>query len=552
MPRYTIGIDYGSLSGRAVLVDAANGQEVASAELAYPHQIMDRALPSGEKLGADWALQHPQDYLDVLDATLPKLAAAVNPADIVGIGIDCTCSTVLPVFADGTPLCMTDTFAHQPHAYIKMWKHHGGQPQAQRMTELAVQRHEPWLKYYGGRVNAEWFFPKLLETLEEAPEVYHAMAHYVEAADWLVWQLCGRQTRSASCLGYKTFYTGVFPDRSFFRELNPAFENVIAEKVGGPVIPLGSRAGGLSAQAAARFGLKPGIAVAAGNIDAHVCVPAAGICDPGRLLAIVGTSTCHIVMGERAVPVPGMSGAVKDGVLPGYIGYEAGQSSVGDQFHWFEANCVPPRLYEEAAAQGETVQGLLTRQAARLKPGQSGLMALDWWNGNRSVLADADLSGLLLGMTLQTTPEEIYRALLESTAYGARVILENYRDSGVPIEQFYASGGVARKNALAMQIYADVLQMPVHVPDAAQGPALGSAIFAAVAAGVHPSPAAAARAMGAKCKTVYEPIPEHVAVYEELYQEYKQLHDFFGRGGNNVMKRLKALRLQSCRGGEGL
>jgi len=552
MPRYTIGIDYGSLSGRAVLVDAANGREIASAELPYPHQIMDRALPSGENLGADWALQHPQDYLDVLDATLPKLAAAVDPADIVGIGIDCTCSTVLPVFADGTPLCMTDAFAHQPHAYIKMWKHHGGQPQAQRMTELAVQRHEPWLKRYGGRVNAEWFFPKLLETLEEAPEVYHAMAHYVEVADWLVWQLCGRQTRSAACLGYKTFYTGVFPDRSFFRELNPAFENVVAEKVGGPVIPLGSRAGGLSAQAAARFGLRPGIAVAAGNIDAHVCVPAAGICEPGRLLAIVGTSTCHIVMGERAVPVPGMSGAVKDGVLPGYIGYEAGQSSVGDQFHWFEANCVPPRLYEEAAAQGETVQGLLTRRAARLKPGQSGLMALDWWNGNRSVLADADLTGLLLGMTLQTTPEEIYRALLESTAYGARVILENYRDSGVPIEQFYASGGVARKNALAMQIYADVLQMPVHVPDAAQGPALGSAIFAAVAAGVHPSPAAAARAMGAACKTVYEPISEHVAVYEALYQEYKQLHDFFGRGGNDVMKRLKALRLQSCRDGAGL
>jgi len=552
MPSYTIGVDYGSLSGRAVLVDTSDGREVASAELAYPHQIMDRELPTGERLGADWALQHPQDYLDVLDATLPKLASAVDPADIVGIGLDCTSSTVLPVFADGTPLCMTEAFAHQPHAYIKMWKHHGGQPQAQRMTELALQRHEPWLKRYGGRVNAEWLFPKLLETLEEAPEVYHAMAHYVEAADWLVWQLCGRQTRSAACLGYKTFYTGVFPDRSFFRELNPAFENVVAEKISGPIIPLGACAGGLSVQAAARFGLRPGIAVAAGNIDAHVCVPAAGICEPGRLLAIVGTSTCHIVMGERAVPVPGMSGAVQDGVLPGYVGYEAGQSSVGDQFHWFENNCVPPRLHAEAAAQGITVQGLLTQRAARLHPGQSGLMALDWWNGNRSVLADADLTGLLLGMTLQTTPEEIYRALLESTAYGARVILENYRDSGVPIEQFYASGGVARKNALAMQIYADVLQMPVRVPDAAQGPALGSAIFAAVAAGVHPSPAAAARAMGAECQTVYEPIPEHVAVYEALYQEYKQLHDFFGRGGNDVMKRLKALRLQGCQGGAGL
>lgn len=548
MPCYTIGIDYGSLSGRAVLVDTADGREVASAELAYPHQIMDRALPSGEKLGADWALQHPKDYLDVLDATLPRLSSAVDPKDIVGIGIDCTCSTVLPVFADGTPLCMTEAFAHQPHAYIKMWKHHGGQSQAQRMTELAERRNEPWLERYGSRVNAEWFFPKLLETLEEAPEVYQAMAHYVEAADWLVWQLCGHQTRSAACLGYKNFYTGRFPDRSFFRALHPAFENVVAEKVSGPVLPLGACAGGLSAASAARWGLARGTAVATGNIDAHVCVPAAGICEPGRLLAIIGTSTCHIVMAERAVPVPGMSGAVQDGVLPGAVGYEAGQSSVGDQFHWFESNCVPQSLQQEAKARGETVQTLLTRRAAHLRPGQSGLMALDWWNGNRSVLADADLSGLLLGLTLQTTPEEIYRALLESTAYGARVILENYRASGVPVEQFFASGGVAQKNALAMQIYADVLQMPVHVPSAAQGPALGSAIFAAVAAGVYPSPSAAARAMGAACRVTYEPITEHVAVYEALYQEYKQLHDLFGRGGNDVMKRLKAIRLQSCAG----
>ncbi|MBP3646704.1 MAG: ribulokinase [Clostridia bacterium] len=542
MSKYTIGVDFGSLSGRAVLVDVSDGHEIASEQMNYPHAIMDRQLPDGTKLGPDWALQHPEDYLDVLDYTLPKLAAMVKAEDIVGIGIDCTCSTVLPVLEDGTPLCVLDEFRSNPHAYVKMWKHHGGQTQASRMTDLAVSRQEAWLDLYGGKVNAEWYFPKLLETLESAPEVYSAMAHYVEVADWLVWQLCGKLTRSASCLGYKTFYTGIFPDKRFFAELNPAFENVVEDKVSGPVVQLGQRAGGVTEAAARRWGLAPGTAVAAANIDAHVCVPAVGIDGPGKLLAIIGTSTCHIVMGEKTVPVPGMSGAVMGGVLPGYAGYEAGQSSVGDQFHWFEKNCVPSEVHSKAQKAGLAVQAYLTQLASKLIPGQNGLIALDWWNGNRSILADADLSGMIVGMTMQTTPEEIYRALIESTAYGARVILDNYRASGVPIEQFYASGGVAQKNELAMQIYADVLRMPVFVADAAQGPALGSAIFGAFAAGEYSSAAEAARAMGAATQKVYEPIAENAEVYEKLYQEYKILHDYFGTGENNVMKRLKAIR----------
>lgn len=543
MPQYTIGVDYGSLSGRAVLVDIADGREIASAQLDYPHAIMDERLPCGTKLPADWALQHPQDYLDVLAYALPKLASAVDPADIIGIGLDSTASTVLPVYADGTPLCFDEAFAGNPHAYVKMWKHHGAQGQASRMTELAKSRREEWLPYYGSIVNAEWYFPKLLETLEEAPEVYSAMAHYAEAVDWLVWQLTGSYSRSYGCLGYKAFYKdGRLPAKAFFRELNPAFENVVEEKVSGPVAGLGACAGRLSEEAAARYGLKAGIPVAAGNIDAHVCLPAAGIDGAGKLLAIIGTSTCHIVLGEKALPVPGMSGVVMDGVLPGLAAYEAGQSCVGDSFHWFEKNCVSSALLEEANEKGMSVQALLTEKAAKLKPGQSGLIALDWWNGNRSVLADTDLTGMLIGMTLQTAPQDIYRALIESTAYGARVILENYRESGVPIDVFYASGGVSQKNALAMQIYADVLQMPVHIVDAAQGPALGSAIYAAVAAGVYADAAEGARRMGAKVSKTYQPVSENVAVYEKLYQEYRQLHDYFGRGMNPVMKKLKALR----------
>lgn len=542
MPRYTIGIDFGSLSGRAVLADVDSGREIASAAMDYPHGILDRELPCGVKLGPDWALQDPQDYLDVLDATLPTLTREVDAREIVGIGVDCTSATVFPVDAQGTPLCFTERFRRAPHAYAMMWKHHGGQAQARRMTETALRRGEPWLERYGGMVNAEWFFPKLLEVLEEAPEVYHAMTHYVEAVDWLVWQLTGRQTRSAGCLGYKAFYTGRFPERDFFRELNPAFENVAAEKVSGPIVPLGASAGRLTEAAARRYGLRPGIPVATGNIDAHVCVPAAGIDGPGQLLGIVGTSSCYIVLGESVAPVPGMSGVVMDGVFPGLAAYEAGQSCVGDAFHWFERHCVPGSMQQEAERSGLSVQGLLTQKASRLRPGQSGLLALDWWNGNRSVLANAELSGLLLGMTLQTTPEEIYRALIESTAFGARVILEAYRAGGVPVERFYASGGVAQKNALAMQIYADVLKMPVHIATAAQGPALGSAIYAAVAAGVYPDPACAARHMGGAKEKAYLPQPESVRVYERLYEEYKRLHDCFGRGGNDVMKRLKELR----------
>ena len=548
MPKYTIGVDFGSLSARATLVDVHSGREAASAEFVYPHAILEGRLPGGAALAPEWALQHPQDYLDALDAVLSALAKAVDPADIVGVGLDCTASTVLPVYADGTPLCLTPAFENCPQAYIMMWKHHGAQRQADRMTQLARARGEAWMPLYGDIVNAEWYFPKLLEVLEEAPQAYAAMAHYAEAVDWLVWQLTGRQTRSYGCLGYKSFYHGgVFPDKSFFAGLNPAFENVVEEKVSGPIVPLGAAAGRLTQEAAARFGLPAGIPVAAGNIDAHVCVPAAGIDGPGKLLAIIGTSTCHIVLGEKALPVPGMSGVVTDGVLPGLAAYEAGQSCVGDSFHWFERTCVPPEVRAAAEAAGVSVQALLTGRAARLAPGESGLLARDWFNGNRSVLADTDLSGLILGLTLHTRPEEIYRSLIESTAYGARTILDNYRAHGVPVTAFYASGGISQKNALAMQIYADVLNMPVHIVDAAQGPALGSAIYAAAAAGVYPDAAEGARRMGAKVSKVYAPDEKRAAVYGKLYAEYAALHDYFGRGENAVMKRLRVIAKENSR-----
>ena len=550
MGKYTIGIDYGTLSGRAVLVEVGSGREIASAMLEYPHAVMDTQLPCGKKLGHDWALQHPQDYVDVLAHTIPQVLreSGVSPADVIGIGTDFTACTVLPVKDDGTPLCFLPEFAENPHAYIKLWKHHAAQDKANQLNEIAAARGEKWLQNYGGKVSSEWLFPKLWQVLDEAPEVYAAMDHFVEAADWVVWQLTGVQTRNSCCAGYKALYnkkTG-YPSKDFFRALDPRLENVIEEKMSCPVTPLGQKAGGLTAAMAKKLGLEEGTAVSISNVDAHVCVPAVGIDAPGQMLAIMGTSTCHIVMGTEERQAPGMCGVVEDGVIPGYAGYEAGQSCVGDHFAWFVDNCCPAAYREAAKEKGLGIHQYLTELAAGQKVGEHGLLALDWWNGNRSVLVDVDLTGMMLGMNLQTKPEDMYRALIEATAYGTRMIIENFRESGVAVDAFYASGGISQKNAMLMQIYADVLNMEIKIAGAEQGPALGSAIFAAVAAGSekggYDDVFAAAREMGQVKDLVYRPIAENARVYDRLFAEYRVLHDYFGRGANDVMKRLKEIK----------
>lgn len=554
MAKYTIGVDYGSLSGRAVLVNVKTGEEVASSVYEYPHAVMDETLWDGTELGPDWALQHPQDYLDVLGKTIPAVLkeSGVNPEDVIGVGTDFTACTILPVKADGTPLCFLPEFEHNPHAYVKMWKHHAAQDKANKLNEIAAQRKEPWLQNYGGKISSEWAIPKLWQVLDEAPEVYKAMDRWIEAADWIIWQLCGKETRNSCTAGYKEMWnkrTG-YPSKDFFKALDPRMENVVEEKLGTVITPLGEKAGELTEKAAKLTGLRPGTAVAIGNVDAHVCVPAVGIDGPGKMLAIMGTSTCHIMMGTEEKQVPGMCGVVADGVMPGYYGYEAGQSCVGDHFAWFIDNCLPASYYEEAQKEGKNIHKFLRAKAEKQKPGESGLLALDWWNGNRSILVDVDLTGMMLGMTLQTKPEEIYRALIEATAYGTRAIIENYREHGVPVNEFFASGGISQKDPMTMQIYADVINMPIKIAGSLQGPALGSAIFAAKAAGKtaggYDDIFEAARTMGKVKDTIYTPIPENAAVYDKLYAEYKTLHDYFGRGDNDVMKRLKALKAKQA------
>ncbi len=545
MSKYTIGVDYGSLSGRAVLVDVATGEELASSVYEYPHAVMETQLPDGTKLGHDWALHHPQDYLDVLSAVLKE--AGVSNEDVIGVGTDFTACTILPVKADGTPLCFLPEYKNRPHAYVKMWKHHAAQDKANMLNEIAEKRGETWLKNYGGKISSEWAIPKIWQILDEDEEIYNAMDRFIEAADWIIWQLCGKETRNSCTAGYKAMFNKRlgYPSDDFFKALDPRLEHVIDEKFSRDITPLGGCAGYVTEKAAALTGLKVGTAVAIGNVDAHVCVPAVGIDGPGKMLAIMGTSTCHMMMGTTETQVPGICGVVEDGILPGFFGYEAGQSCVGDHFAWFIDNCLPASYYEDAEKQGMNIHKYLRAKAEIKKPGESGLLALDWWNGNRSVLVDVDLTGMMLGMTLQTKPEDIYRALIEATAYGTRMIVENYRENGIPVEEFYASGGISQKDPMTMQIYADVLNMPIKIAGSLQGPALGSAIFASVAAGKekggYDNIFEAARALGKVKDTVYTPIPENVELYNKLFAEYRTLHDYFGRGANDVMKRLKAL-----------
>lgn len=553
MTKYTIGVDFGTESGRAVLVDVTNGQELATAVYPYSNLVIDERLPeSGVGLEPDWALQDPEDYIRTFQNTIPAVLkqSSVSAEDVIGVGIDFTACTMLPTKADGTPLCVLPEFRAKPHAWVKLWKHHAAQPEADKINETARGMSQAWLDRYGGKISSEWFFSKALQIVAEAPEIYAAADRLIEAADWVVWQLTGVETRNSCTAGYKAMWSkgDGFPSKEYFGALHPQLANVIADKMTTDIRPVGQKAGGLSAQAAQWTGLKPGTAVAIANVDAHVAVPAATVTEPGRMVMIMGTSTCDMVLGTEEHIVPGMCGYVEDGIIPGFFGYEAGQSCVGDHFAWFVENCVPAAYEREAQQRGIDVHALLEEKAAKLKIGESGLLALDWWNGNRSVLVDVDLTGLLIGATLATKPEEIYRALIEATAYGKRIIIETFQENGVPIHELVACGGLPEKNKLLMQIYADVCGLPIKLSASKQTPALGSAMFGAVAAGKaaggYDSIYEAAKTMAHLKDEMYTPNPDTKKAYDALYAEYLTLHDYFGRGANDVMKRLKKIKAE--------
>ena len=544
--QYSLGYDFGTEAGRALLVNVRTGEEAATSVFPYAHGVIENVLPETNiELGDDWALQHPADYLEVLHEVTPAVLkkAGVKPEEVIGIGIDFTACTLLPTDPTGEPLCLKPEFKAEPNAWAKLWKHHAAQPQAELINELVSKREESFLERYGGKISSEWLFPKALQILQESPEVYEAAERIIEAGDWLVWKLTGEEKRSACQAGYKACWSSQagYPSSGFLGDLDERFADIVETRLATDIYAPGTLAGLLTPDMAAEIGLVPGIPVAVSIIDAHAAVPAC-TGSPNQLVMILGTSFCHLLLEEEETLVPGCC-VVENGILPGYFGYEGGQAAGGDIYGWFVENAVPMKCHDEAESAGESIHQLIERKAAALKPGESGLLALDWWNGNRSVLVDADLSGLILGYTMNTKPEEVYRALLEATAFGTRKIIRTMETSGLSIESCIACGGLPEKNRLLMQIFADVTGREFRICASQQSSALGAAMLGSLAAGSEKggfdSLVEASKVMSKLRKEAISPAAAHTRIYASLFAEYERLHDYFGRGENPVMKVLR-------------
>jgi L-ribulokinase len=549
--KYTIGLDYGTNTVRALIVNTANGKEVATAVWAYEHGDAGVILSRDPNL----ARQHPADYVKGAEISIKKALAdakknvrGFQPDQVVGIGVDTTGSTPLPVDAKGQPLAFDKRFAKNPAAMAWLWKDHTGVGEAAEITAWAREIRPQYLAKCGGTYSSEWFFSKILHCLRTAPEVYHAANSWVELADYVPAALTGTEapdkfTAGICAAGHKAMYSetwGGYPDEDFLSQLDPKLGE-LRERLCARVRTVAEAVGKLTPEWSKRTGLPAGIPVAVGAFDAHLGAIGAGV-GKGALVKIIGTSTCDIAVWpntETLADVPGLCGIVNGSVLPGYFGLEAGQSAVGDIFNWF-VNYIQP------GGKAGTHEAL-TAAAAKLQAGESGLLALDWNNGNRTILVDQRLTGLLVGQTLYTTPAEIYRALIEATAFGALTIINRFEEYGVKIEQVVNCGGIAEKNPVVMQIYADVTGRPMKVSRSAQTCALGSAVAAAVVAGVHKDFAAAQKAMTGLKPRAFKPDPKAHAVYRELYPLYRQMHDAFGTkewNGNlyGVMKQLIEIR----------
>jgi len=547
--KYSIGLDYGTNTVRCLIVDASNGREVGTAVWEYAHGTHGVILSRDPNL----ARQHPADYVTGAETTIKKALAQAKRAvksfkaeQIVGIGVDTTGSTPIPVDRNGRPLALDKRFARNPNAMAWLWKDHTGVAEAVEITERARQMRPQYLAKCGGTYSSEWFFSKVLHCLRTDAAVFDAAHTWVECADWIPAMLTGteapdRLTVGVCAAGHKAMYNdnwGGYPDAEFLGSLHPKLGELRA-RLRPKAHTIDRAVGKLTADWAKRTGLRAGTPVAVGAFDAHLGGVGAGIA-PGTLVKIIGTSTCDMMVapvGEPLADIPGLCGIVNGSILLGFYGLEAGQSAVGDIFNWF-VNYIRAGSHEN-----------LTTGAAKLKPGESGLLALDWNNGNRTILVDQRLTGLLLGQTLYTTPAEIYRALIEATAFGALTIINRFEEYGVKVAQIVNCGGIAEKNPLVMQIYADVTGRPMKVSRSAQTCALGAAIAGAVVAGAHRNYADAQKAMTGVKKRVFTPNPQAHSVYRELYPLYRKLHDAFGTkewNGNlyDVMKKLLEIRMQ--------
>ncbi len=538
MARLAVGLDFGTESARMVLVDVETGREGGEAVHPYRHGVLVRALPDGTPLPPDWALQHPGDYLEATESLLWQAAAAAGDHTIVGIGLDFTSCTVLPVTEEGTPLCLLPDYAGEPHAWVKLWKHHGAQRQADRLNALRPA----FLDLYGGRTSSEWLHAKALQILEEAPTLFAACERFIEAGDWIVWQLTGEEVRSICQAGYKAHWQpdAGYPGAALLASLHPDFPALL-EKLAEPH-PVGTRAGGLTPPWAERTGLPAGLPVAVALIDAHAAIPGLGVGEPGKLVMVMGTSTVHLLLSRYKAAIAGISGVVGESVLPGLYAYEAGQAATGDAVEWWVGT-----LAWAAGGRTDGVFSALEREAAAIPPGAAGLLALDWWNGSRTPLVNADLSALLAGLTVTSRPPEIFRAIVEATALGTRQVIEVF-EAGEGVErvtELRTCGGLTR-SALVMQIYADATGRTLHASSTPQASARGAAVYGALAAGAEgggfDDPTEALQYMGVRDFREFRPDPTARVRYDLLYTLYRELHRHFGEGGTSLLRRLKDLR----------
>lgn len=545
--KYTIGLDYGTLSGRGVIVSCEDGTVTASAVKEYSHKVIDRVLPeSGEELPFAWALQYPSDYTEVLETVIPEMmkSSGLDPEDIIGIGIDFTACTMLPVDEHAVPLCEKEEFKGHRNAYVKLWKHHGAQAYADRINDYLREKDLADLPRFGGKVSPELMLPKVLETLNEDPEVYEAADEILEAGDWLTRILTKSRKRSCSMAGYKVWWNerDGYPDSEFFAGIDKRLGSFVKDKLPGPVVGVGESVGTLSEEWALRLGLKAGIPVAPAIIDSHAGVPGSGVARKEQAMLVLGTSSVMVGLSEKPCSGDGVLGGVRDGVVPGYYALESGLACVGDLFGWFADHLAGGEYEKEAKETGIDIHTLLCQKASKAEPGKSGLMALDWWNGNKTPFVDGSLRGSLVGLSLNTKPEEIYRALIEATAYGTRRILELYEEHGLRVEEIICSGGISIKNPFLMQIYADVLGKRLKVAGSEQAAALGSAIYAALSAGGekggYDSYEEAVQRMSSVRDTIYEPDETHHRIYTELYSVYKDYSEVMGSSRRRIMQRL--------------
>lgn len=527
---YSIGIDYGTASGRVILVNTSDGKIVSSYEETYQHGTIAEEL-GGETLPHNYFLQHAGDYHHVLENGVKHVLeeSQINKDEVVGIGVDFTSCTVVFLDENFRPLHMNEDLSHHPHAYVKLWKHHGAQDEATQMVEANEKANQNWLDYYGHSVNSEWMIPKILEVKHKAPELLERFHYIMEAGDYMTSLLVNQNIRSNCGIGFKGFYDEVNGfNYDFFETVDPELPQIVKDKCEAPVIQIGDSAGSLSEYYQNLWGLSSNVQISPYMIDAHSGVLGAGAIEKGEFTPVIGTSTCHLMLDPKQEPIPSITGSVKDAIIPGLYAYEAGQAAVGDLFSYSE-RMAPQHIVEEAAKQDKSVLEYLETLASQIPVEDQHVVVLDWHNGNRSILSDSHLTGSVFGLTLQTPFEMVHRAYLESTAFGTKMIMKQFEDNDIPVHTVYASGGIPKKSQLLVDIYANVLNKKVVVLESSNATALGAAMLGANVGGAYDTLRETVQHMKQPVYYEKQPDPEKVKHYEKLFDKYQKLHDLLGR-----------------------